>query len=207
MRGLDGITFDATGLTLHGDRQNMRIWTTADGDQVGLFDFPPQPDVRPVAAELDKIRAKSRAEATKHGGAIVEVDLCTIAGHPGIREILKMPRKPAGMSYSGAFSLPLPDEAYLLTVTCFERGITGLRDTAIFTKLLQTGEIRVGEDGVLPANWMCDPYDPAITGPPARTRADDEAYDALFPEHPLSRVRALLRQIGGSLRLDGAAAS
>jgi hypothetical protein len=207
MRGLDGITFDTTGLTLQGDQGNLRTWTTAAGDQVALYDLPPQPECRPIAAELDNIRAKSRVQAAKYAGAIVEVELCTIAGHPGIREILKVPRKPTGMMYVGSLMLPLSDGAYFFTVACFERGMTGMRDTAIFAKLMQSGEIQLPEGEGQPAGWMCDPYDPTITGPPARTRADDEIYDQMFPDHPLSHVRASLRQIGGSLRLVGAATS
>jgi hypothetical protein len=207
MRGLDGIAFDTTGLALQGDQQNTRTWTTAAGDQVVLYDLPPQPDCRPVAAALDNIRAKSRAQAAKYAGAIVEVELCAIAGFPGIREILKIPRKPTGMMYVGSLMLPLPDGAYFLTAACFERGITGMRDAMIFAKLMQSGEIQLPEGEAQPAGWMCDPYDPTIAGPPARTRADDEAYDEIFPDHPLSHVRTLLRQIGGSLRLVGAATS
>jgi hypothetical protein len=207
MRGLDGITFDATGLTPQGDQQNIRTWTTAAGDKVALYDLPPQPECRPVAAELDAIRAKSRAQAAKYAGAIVDVELCTIAGHPGIREILKVPQKPSGMMYVGSLMLPLPDGAYYLTVACFERGITGMRDTAIFDKLMQSGEIQIPQGDAQPVGWMRDPYDATIGGPPARTRADDEAYDAMFPDHPLSQARSLLRQIGGSLRLAGTAAS
>jgi len=205
MRSLDGITFDATGLALQGDQVNVRTWTTAEGDQVALYNLRPQPDCRPIPAELDNIRAQSRAQAAKYGGAIVEVELCQLAGHPGIREILKIPQKPTGMGYMGSLALPLPDGAYLLTAACHEHGITGRRDTAIFVKLSKSGAAPLAEGEAPTFVWMRDPYDPSIVGPPARTRADDEAYDALFPDHPLSRVRRLLRQIAGSLRIADAA--
>jgi len=205
MRGLDTITFDATGLTSQGDQQNKRVWTTAPGDMVTLYDLPKPAEYRAVAGNLEAIRAKSRQEATQYGGAIVEVDLCEIGGLAAVREILKIPQKPTGMAYLGSLMLPFPDSAYLLTVACPERGITGMRDMSIFAKLMQSGEVKLEEGAAQPTNWMQDPYDPSIQGPPARNRADDEAYDTLFPDHPLSRVRKLMRQLGGSLRIAGEA--
>jgi len=205
VRGLDSLTFDATSLTLQGDQQNTRTWFTASGDRVTLCALPRQPGYRAVAGDLDAIRAKTRDQAAQYGGAIVEVELCDIGGVAAIREILKIPQKPTGMGYMGSFSLPLSDRAYLITAACPERGITGMRDTAIFAKLLQSGEIKFEDGAAAPAGWMADPYDPSILGPPARNRADDEAYDTLFPDHPLSRVRGLLRQIGGSVQIAGEA--
>jgi hypothetical protein len=205
MRGLDAITFDATNLALQGDHDNKRIWMSAAGDMVTLYDLPKPADFRAIAAEIEIIRTKSRNQAAQYGGAIVEVELCEIGGLAAVREILKIPQKPTGMGYMGSFMLPCADSAYLLTVACPERGITGVRDMAVFAQLMQSGEVKFEEGAAQPANWMRDPYDPAIAGPPARNRADDEAYDVQFPEHPLSRVRNLLGQIGISLRISDVA--
>ena len=202
MRGLDAVTFDATKLTLQGDQGNSRSWLSAAGDMVTLYDLSKPADFRAIPADLETIRSKSRKQAAQYGGAIVEVELCEIGGMAAVREILKVPQKPTGMGYLGSFMLPCSDSAYLLAVACPERGLTGMRDTAIFAKLMQSGEVKFEEGNEQPTNWMRDPYDAAIVGPPARNRADDEAYDVLFPEHPLSRVRSLLRQIGTSLRIS-----
>jgi hypothetical protein len=186
MRGLDSLTFDATNLTLQGDQQNMRTWFTTFGDRVTLCALPRQPGYRAIADDLDAIRAKTRNQAAQYGGAIVEVELCDIGGVAAIREILKIPQKPTGMGYMGSFSLPLSDCAYLITAACPERGITGIRDTAIFAKLLQSGDIKFEDGAAGPVGWMADPYDPSILGPPARNRADDEGV-----RHAVSRSSAL----------------
>jgi hypothetical protein len=196
------MTFDTTNLTLQGDRDNTRVWMSAAGDMVTLYDLSKPADFRAIAADLDFIRGKSRQQAAQYGGAIVEVELCEIGGRAAVREILKIPQKPTGMGYMGSFMLPFPGSAYFIVMACPERGITGVRDTAIFTKLMQSGEVKFPGDDAQPTHWMQDPYDPSITGPPARNRADDESYDSLFPDHPLSRVRSLLRQIGASLRFS-----
>jgi hypothetical protein len=194
--------FDSTNLILQGDDRNTRVWKTTAGDMVTLYDLPKPPDYRAIPADLDRIRAKAREQATQYGGAIVEVELCVLDGIAAVREIIKVPQQPTGMGYLGSLALPLRGFAYLVTVACPERGLTGMRDMAVLAKLMQDGQLNFDESKGEPSGWMQDPYDPAIVARPARNRSDDEAYDVLYPEHPLSRARGLLRQIERSLRMS-----
>jgi hypothetical protein len=194
--------FDSTNLVLQGDDRNTRVWKTAAGDMVTLHDLPKPPDYRAVPAELDRIRSKAREQATQYRGAIIEVELCVLDGVAAVREIMKVPQQPTGMGYLGSLALPLAEGAYFLTAACPERGLTGMRDMAVLAQLMQSGELKFDESKGKPEGWMQDPYDPTIVGPPARNRSDDEIYDVLYPEHPLSRARGLLRQIVRSLRLS-----
>ncbi len=41
--------------------------------------------------------------------------------------------------------------------------------------------------------WGADLYDPNLRTEPLRNISEDETYDARFPDHPLSRVRRLIR--------------
>jgi hypothetical protein len=176
---------------------------------VTLYYLTKRQSLRAVPEELDSIRAASRQQAARYGGAIVEVDLCMLNGAAAVREILKIPDR------YGLFRLVVDPACrlrllavgggYLLSVPGREKGVTGVRDTAIFAKLMQSGEIAFEEEGDSSKNSMGDPYDPSIVGVPAGNRADDEAYDSQFPDHPLSRVRALMRQIESSLRISGLA--
>jgi hypothetical protein len=202
MSGLDAATFDAKDLIPQGDMDNRRVWKTAAGDMVTLYYFSKAQPFRATADELASIRAGSRRQASQYGGAIVEVELCAIGGLAEVREILKVPQKPTGMGYLGSLMIPLANTGYMVAVACPERGITGMRDMAIFAQLLDAGDVEFADGAQQPTNWMGDPYDPSITDPPARNRADDEKYDSLFPDHPLSRVRGLLRQIGNSFGIS-----
>jgi len=201
MQALDAVGFDASHLTLRGDEGNTRVWASQFGDLVTLCYFAKPLPFRAVTEALDTIRAQSRRQAARQGGAIIEVELCVVGGIGAIREILKAPQKPAGMGYLGSLTIPLDNGAYSVFVACRETGITGMRDTAVFSRLLRSGEVKFADGAGQPANWMNDPYDAALNGPLARNRADDETYDALFPEHPLSRLRVLLRQIGSSFTI------
>ncbi len=50
-----------------------------------------------------------------------------------------------------------------------------------------------------PEDWLKDPYDPTFEGRVLRNPADDEHWDALFPDHPLSRCRRHLRMLAERL--------
>ncbi|MCE9577561.1 MAG: hypothetical protein K8W52_30710 [Deltaproteobacteria bacterium] len=52
------------------------------------------------------------------------------------------------------------------------------------------------------AGWFADRYDPAARGPMVRNLSEDEQYDALFPEHPLTRVHALLGHVERTLEVE-----
>jgi hypothetical protein len=79
--------------------------------------------------------------------------------------------------------------------------VTGLRDTAMFAKWMQQGEVAWDEGTGKPKGWMHDPYDPSIETPLTWNQSEAEIYDAEFPDHPLSRLRALMAHIEATLKL------
>jgi hypothetical protein len=198
---LDLVSFDTTGLEQQPDKGSMRSWLTDSFDVimlehlVGRFFATAQP------VNLDRWRAARRDVAKQDNGAVIEVEAVTIDGCAAIHDIMKSPQRSSGMSYYGTLTLPFRDFAYTVTLLCRESGTTGMRDTAVFTMLMQKGEVRFADGADQPTGWMADPYDPSITAPPCRNRADDPGYDEMFPDHPLSRARRLMRQIERTMRL------
>jgi hypothetical protein len=202
MRSLDSVTFDANGLVPQGDDGNRRLWLTGDGNPVTLYYFSKPSPMSASPQNLDRWRAEMRESSIRRKGAIIEVELRTLDGCAAIHDIAKVPQTPFGMGYLGCVTLPFRDFGYMVAVACRERGITGMRDTAIFAELIRKGEVKLGDGSDHPVGWMQDPYDPSVATPPGRNRSDDERYDARFPDHPLSRVRQLLRQIESMLSLS-----
>ena len=45
-------------------------------------------------------------------------------------------------------------------------------------------------------DWFADPYDPTLEYEVMRNRADDEEWDSQFPDHPLSRLRRNINELG-----------
>jgi hypothetical protein len=202
MRSLDSISFDTQGLTPQGDDGNQRNWLTPEGDRVTLYHFVKPSPKGATPKHLEYWREKARESCARGGGALIEAELTTVDGRAMIRDITKVPQLPSGMGYLGCLSMPFRDFGYLIAVACRERGITGMRDTAIFAELMQKGEVRLEEGAELAEGWMQDPYDPSRKVPPGRNRSEDEIYDDRFPDHPLSQLRRLVRQIETTLRLS-----
>ena len=98
--------------------------------------------------------------------------------------------------------LPFRDFSYVAQVICKEVGITGARDTAVLVRLMQAGGNDPSAPAPYPAGWMADPYDKEIKTPLARNLSEDSAYDAEFPDHPLSRARCALARIEVTLKLS-----
>ena len=108
---------------------------------------------------------------------------------------------PSGMVYIGGITLPFRDFSYVLRTQCNEHGMTGVRDSAVFMAMMQSGEVEMDEAGHV-KGWSQDPYDASASAQLMRNRSEDEKYDEQFPDHPLSRLRRILGQIRKSLRIS-----
>ena len=202
MRSFDSIFFDATGFTFQGDTDGPRVWHTEAGDGLGLFHFEKPPNIEADLNALNDVRRFYRKSILSAGLGLIEVETPEIDGCLAARTIAKTPQKPHGMTYIGSITLPFRDFSYVVKIQCAEQGIIGLRDAAILDLLLGAGQITFsGAAGGKISGWAQAPYDPAINAPLLRNLSEDEKYDAQFPDHPLSRVRAALRQVQFSLRL------
>ena len=104
------------------------------------------------------------------------------------------------MTYLGSLTLPYQYFSYVVKAQCVETGITGIRDSIVLDAKLHSGEVTIGENGEL-QGWMAEPYDGQATTALARNKSEAEQYDVNFPEHPLSRLRRLLRQVQLTLKV------
>ena len=204
MRSLDSVIFDTTGFALQGDLNGTRVWHTQAGDGIGLYYFSKPPDISADLNSVDEVRRFYRSEATSAGLGIIEVETLTLDGCPAIRTIFKVPQQPSGMTYLGSITLPFRDFSYVVKVQCMEYGTTGIREAVVADTLLAAGQIHIPVDGEGPGKvlgWSQDPYDRSVNAPLMRNRAEAEEYDWQFPDHPLSRLRAILGQVQSSLQI------
>jgi hypothetical protein len=104
--------------------------------------------------------------------------------------------------YIGSVTIPFRDFSYVLKVQCPERGTTGIRDTIVADQLMREGKIRLPDAAGRIINWLSDPYTPTAEGPMTRNRSEVEEYDAKYPDHPLSRARAILRHLEATTRVS-----
>ena len=200
MPSLDSISFDTSDLHLEGDRDGVRVWHTEWGDAVSLHYFSLPPDIGANLESVDEVRDFYRQACLNAGQAIIEVDSPIIDDCPATRTIVKAPQQPHGMSYVGSITLPSRDFSFVVKIQCPEQGTTGIRDAMIGELMMRSGQVEIEDNGQI-SGWWADPYDPTFDSGLARNLADDEKYDGDFPDHPLSRLRPILRRIEGTLRV------
>ena len=70
-----------------------------------------------------------------------------------------------------------------------ETGVSGARHTLAYSLELDAGNVGTDEDPY--AGWCADPYDSSVDEGFLMSLAEKQAYDKLFPDHPLSQLRAL----------------
>lgn len=195
-----GITFDERGFDFRGDDNGVLIWTTPHGDELALHHYPIPPDIRADLDNIDDIRAWYRRDVIRAGLGVIEIETRVIDGCRAVRTIFKAAQGPTprstGRTYVAALTFPFRDVSYVLKAQCEERGTTGERDTFVLAKLMESGEISIAgvQSGPIP-NWLDDPYDPSAAGPMTRNKSERPEYDDEFPDHPLTRARALLSHL------------
>ena len=197
---LDSISWDTSDLHLEGDGDGVRVWHTERGDAVSLHYFSLPPDIGADLESIDEVWDFYRQACVNAGGAIIEVDNPVIDSFPATRTIIKVPQQPHGMSYVGSITLPRRDFSFVVKIQCSEQGTTGIRDSVIGELTMRSGQVRVDNNGEI-SGWWADPYDPTFESGLARNLGEDEKYDVDFPDHPLSRLRPILRRIEGTLRV------
>jgi len=89
----------------------------------------------------------------------------------------------------GSLCVPFRDFGFVIQSICEERGTTGLRETMVF--YLQNTQ---QESRIIPAG------DPASQA----WNPDNERFDGIFPQHPLSRLRRILNRVSDSVEIDAA---
>ena len=198
MQPLDLITFNTDEFELQGDEENLRVWYTQAGDALGLYYFALPPDIQADLESEDELRVFYRNSVKESGLGMIQVDTLMVDGFRAIKTIFKIPQQPTGMTYIGSITVPFRDFSYVVKIQCPEPGITGIRDAVIFDREV----INSLEDESFFDNWSQDPYDASIKSPLMRNRAESEEYDALFPDHPLSRTRSFLNQIQQTLQVE-----
>lgn len=176
---LDDLKFDTDGFSpiQVSNPRVIRAWRTPDGDGVGIYLFNVPPDLPVVAKNKDYATHYSKALGPS-GGKVVECSRISFGAVGAVSVIFKVPQQPAGMTFVGSITLPFRDFSFVVKAQCEDRDISGLRETVLLDRHLGAG------------------------GDLNTFSADDRAFDAEFPQSPLSRVRRVLDRVQRTLRLD-----
>jgi hypothetical protein len=191
------VTFDAEGYRVEPRAANLWVFHAPTGDLVQLWRFDLAPDIGAALDDEPAVRAMYRERVARAGAGLVAVDCVTVAAVRAVRVVIKAPMEPRGRIYVGSLTLPFRDFSYVLKVECREQAATGVREAIVMAKVA----LPLDANNEL-AGWFADPYEPSARGPMVRNLSEDEQYDPLFPEHPLTRVRSLLGHVERTLAVD-----
>ncbi|KFI52536.1 hypothetical protein [Bifidobacterium callitrichos] len=116
---------------------------------------------------------------------LVEVGLgATHAGHDAIWSIVKTAAPDRPLGYRLVMDVRFDGTILELTVAAEEAGMTGVREKYVRDHAKRHHLIDKDGNG-----WAADPYDPTVTRGALRNLSEDVAWDARFPDHPLSMIR------------------
>ncbi|MGW0415139.1 hypothetical protein ACWCPJ_08120 [Streptomyces collinus] len=183
-----------TGLDLSGfTEREPGVWTDEAGLVLSVHFFPLVPDLPAPLHEFERLRSMLAAGVGSRGGNLIEAVPGTLHGVPGLRQLLKvpLPGRPHGQAFIGSWTVPRAACSTVLKVQAAEGQMTGLREALV-------------ADRVGPENYFRPhPYAAGgqFGGLPTHV-ADDEEWDAQFPDHPLTRVRAALHRITPTVTFD-----
>jgi hypothetical protein len=167
--------------------------TLADADRtvVQTSYFGVVPDLPVGFADVALLQRAMTLMAAGQGSALVEADVTSIGGQPALRQILKvkLPNQPSGQAFLGSFIIPKANCSAVLRVQAAEGQPTGVRESMVLAQ--------VGPE----AYFLPHPHVPDIQLPLPFHAADNPAYDAQFPSHPLSRVRRIMALLAQQVTL------
>lgn len=181
------VSLAGENLSYEGDGGGHRVWRFTDGDTVGIFFFNLKPDL-PQSREMAQFLSEYEVRINTGGALLVECSVSGVRGFQVLRTIVKVPQKPHGMTYLGAFTLPFTRFSYVIKAQCEESGITGAREAALFIDGYRAGTVTIDPESANPITGSWNP--------------DSAEFDERFPQHPISRLRRHLEEIPRCLRLD-----
>jgi hypothetical protein len=186
------ITFDTSGFQPRGDGQwenpETGDYVSVSGDNGRLTE--------PVW--LDNLPALRRQLAHEYAemGCLIEADLVRVGNGPEAADAAyqlaktPIPNAPHGGVFIVQFMFAKQNSSFHVLMMARETGTTGVREALLAAKL--------GMDDF----FLAHPYDPQLKTKLPFSRADDPAYDAQFPQHPLSRARAWARGFAASAAVN-----
>jgi hypothetical protein len=184
------VTFDTSGLSRAGEF----AWHGDNADVVQIVPIDLRPDLPAPLERAAVLRRELAIRYARSGVGLVECDPATVDGLPVLRQVLKVrhPQQRHGLVFLGSLLAPKLSRSVVLKAQCMETGATGMREAFVLLK--------VGPDAAFgPSPYAPDVDLVALGGLPTSV-ADGVAYDAAFPDHPLSRLRRLLDRLAATAR-------
>jgi len=169
------------------------------------FALNPPNDLPVNYPDINSHRAMFETMITQAEGAVISVDFVTVKGIEAFQTIFKfrMPSNGLGKRYLGSLMFPFETFFCGFSFQCDEYGTTGMRESMAY--MIETGGKKSEPDSTPPpvvVNSMEEFFDRVKQSPILRHPSDDEQYDPLIPNHPLTRTRQYLKKLKETIEFD-----
>lgn len=199
---INSLTFDVSDLTVFGFDTKEILWVNQQNGLYCLLRFRAEPpdwdfDLRDPALPENFYRNQCASAA----GAMLDMKVLHLDGLEALSGLFKYrnPERPLAILYVGIIWIPLTRHIYQINFEATEQGTTGIREAVVMT--LEPPDLSEFEF-VQPGT--ADDMMTAMAAKPLRVIAsDNEKYDEMFPQHPLSLVRAAMARAADTIRLEG----
>lgn len=216
MHNVDSIKFDVIDCELVVRESEKRLWMNAESVATLLAFQKTPPDWPFDLTDVDGARKFYGAQCASAKGAMLSMDVISIDKFEVLRGLFKyrspVPKSLAMMSV-GIFWIPFSNFTYQINIEALEQGTTGIREAAVYaadvseypdpTVLERCPWPQADEDAepvqVVDAEDMFDRMRQATLRP---LPSDDESFDEMFPQHPLSQVRGRMKVVADTLKID-----
>jgi hypothetical protein len=205
-------TFDSFKLKLstfewqfHKEEGIYRIWFNKFRDilEQRLILQPPD-DLPALYPDVEAQRKHLEWMIGYMGGAVVKVDTINAKGVEGFASIIKH-RIPDTRAHRYMGTVMFPFEHFFsgFQMQCDEHGTTGMRETMMFAVDRNHPFFAAGlKQPPKAINSMEEWLEEGKKTPVFLHPADDEKYDGLVPNHPLSRLRRYMKHIVETTEFD-----
>ena len=152
----------------------------------------PESSALPLDDPLEVIR--ELREVLEDCQGLIEVKTGrTQNGYPYVYVITKELKGPRSVDYRLTLYLNFSNGVVLVHGVFNEKGKIGRREKAV--RLRTFGRVKSGSNLKALGPWEADPYDPRIREGFLMNVSENEVYDEEFPEHPLSEMRSMIREM------------
>ena len=182
----DSVTFDVSRYEYQGVRDGAKVWHTPDGDGLGIYFFQRQPDIPSGLASVLQLR-ESYSSKIGNKFRVIECQVKPFDNVPTVWLVVGgLDEQTRGSVYVGSLTIPFRDFSYVIKMQTHERDTTGMREAMLVARALGDGTGKIQDGKFVPNGWSFD----------------DERFDNLLPQHPLSRLRQELRLVARSVKID-----
>jgi hypothetical protein len=187
--GIDGVVVDVTGWAEGKGDPSQRPWYQP-GAALSLCYFPVAPDVTHAVRDDKALRAQfEESFAPQANMAVVEANWVDGPHDLVLAQIILKGMMPERrMTYIGSLIIPFAACSWVIRMQAVEGPPTGAREVVWLEKYLADG----GDFEALGFVERDGPPNPDELVTVRRMPSDDAQWDTLFPQHPLSKVRAWL---------------